>query len=578
MNSLSDDENDADCHRRHAVTDPLLVRPRECSVDDSDDDNDVEEDDDDDDDDDDDLDTVSDDDKDNDDFDKEEQEMMDATTENNKPILLRIKCSHYKDVTIRVRPSDSIARVKEKVLFRLQRENAESSSSSSTTSNTKFQDAYVRLIAKGRLLAPDATKMREFIMHATTNININNNNNNTRLVLRNDDVLHAVLAPRQAPGQAPGPQAVLQQPHFHNNNNSGGGGGGGAAATTALRGAGIDASGLVVPSQPGEFDDEENDDSTVEEEETEEEVQDVDLERGGQASSSSPMSSPSSSNTTNRRATTTTSSSSSSSSSSSRRRGFDRLRNAGLRRSEVSAVRAYFSRHVDRFVRQHADFATAIANSIPDTEPDALLRRRHLQEEAWMLAQGPLSEFRINLSTVNVFNELQQSSSNNPFINAGINNMAAAAAAASGSAGLGGIAGPPSTLQARQNAAALQQFRQRSAATASTSSEALWRAGGISAQVGTDKDFLWGFLLGFFVGFFMLVWVWMPTVPHKQKLGILTGISFQLALGMLKQGNNSSGAGGEDYNADYDLYNLDEQSSHHLRGGGGRHDVILVGD
>jgi hypothetical protein len=33
----------------------------------------------------------------------------------------------------------------------------------------------------------------------------------------------------------------------------------------------------------------------------------------------------------------------------------------------------------------------------------------------------------------------------------------------------------------------------------------------------------------FFVGFIMLVWVWMPTVPHKQKLGILTGISFQLA-------------------------------------------------
>jgi hypothetical protein len=32
----------------------------------------------------------------------------------------------------------------------------------------------------------------------------------------------------------------------------------------------------------------------------------------------------------------------------------------------------------------------------------------------------------------------------------------------------------------------------------------------------------------------MLVWVWMPTVPHKQKLGILTGISLQLALSLLK--------------------------------------------
>jgi hypothetical protein len=55
-----------------------------------------------------------------------------------------------------------------------------------------------------------------------------------------------------------------------------------------------------------------------------------------------------------------------------------------------------------------------------------------------------------------------------------------------------------------------------------------------ATSVGTDRDFLWGFLLGFFVGFLMLVWVWMPTVPHKQKLGILTGISFQLAMNFLK--------------------------------------------
>ena len=52
--------------------------------------------------------------------------------------------------------------------------------------------------------------------------------------------------------------------------------------------------------------------------------------------------------------------------------------------------------------------------------------------------------------------------------------------------------------------------------------------------VGSDRDFMWGFLLGFFVGFLMLVWVWMPSVPHKQKLGILTGISLQLALSLLR--------------------------------------------
>ena len=65
------------------------------------------------------------------------------------------------------------------------------------------------------------------------------------------------------------------------------------------------------------------------------------------------------------------------------------------------------------------------------------------------------------------------------------------------------------------------------------------RHGG-SVSVGTDRDFLWGFMLGFFVGFLMLIWIWLPTVPHKQKLGILTGYSFHLALGMLKGSNHSN--------------------------------------
>jgi hypothetical protein len=56
-----------------------------------------------------------------------------------------------------------------------------------------------------------------------------------------------------------------------------------------------------------------------------------------------------------------------------------------------------------------------------------------------------------------------------------------------------------------------------------------------TTTLGSDRDFMWGFLLGFFVGFVMLIWVWMPTIPHKQKLGILTGISFQLALNVVQE-------------------------------------------
>ena len=56
---------------------------------------------------------------------------------------------------------------------------------------------------------------------------------------------------------------------------------------------------------------------------------------------------------------------------------------------------------------------------------------------------------------------------------------------------------------------------------------------------GTDKDFVWGFILGFFVGFIMLFWVWIPTVPHKQKIGIISGISFQLGLNLLRKGGEN---------------------------------------
>lgn len=143
---------------------------------------------------------------------------------------------------------------------------------------------------------------------------------------------------------------------------------------------------------------------------------------------------------------------------------------SGLSRHEISAIRIYFSRNVDRYVEQHPD-------EIEDQESG--LTRRHMYEDAWMQVQGPASEFRFNLNQ----------------------------------------SGP------------------------------IFARGGMDSGVvtrtaiGTDRDFLWGFLLGFFVGFLMLVWVWMPTVPHKQKLGILTGISVQLALSLFQtngEGDNGS--------------------------------------
>jgi hypothetical protein len=189
------------------------------------------------------------------------------------------------------------------------------------------------------------------------------------------------------------------------------------------------------------------------------------------------------------RPTTRRSSSAATTSSSQiRHRGFDRLRwSMGLRRSQVAVMRAYFSPHVDRWARNNPERARQLADGVGD----ALLRRR-IHEEAWMATQGPGSEFRINLS-------------------------------GGGSATDGlfpGTAGSAPPLFA--------------------SGMARPGAPGLRAPivVGTDRDFFWGFVLGYFVGFLMMLWVWMPTVPHKQKLGILTGISFHMAVGLMKSGDD----------------------------------------
>jgi len=161
------------------------------------------------------------------------------------------------------------------------------------------------------------------------------------------------------------------------------------------------------------------------------------------------------------------------------RRGFDRLRAAGLSRQEITALRSYFNRHVDRYIEQQqeqnnnnsAGTDSSDAPTLHLDEPD-LRRRRLLVEEEWMVSQGPASEFRLNLNQ---------------------NTLLRFAALSGGGSSATGI---------------------RTA----------------TARVGNDRDFLWGFCLGFFVGFISLVWVWMPTIPHKQKVGILCGLFFQLAM------------------------------------------------
>lgn len=324
------------------------------------------------------------------------------------PQVLDLRVKSFKEVDIRISESCNVARVKKVITDAL---------------GEQAHNRYLRLICKGRLLAPDSSQLSEFSV-------------------QNGDVVHAVLA---AVGVRGGQQAALSRSTINTS----------TTGTTTRRHR--TTRGLLQPGgrivrgagADSDIDDSSNDSGD-------------DLEDGNG----------------NRR----------------ERLGFDRLRQSpGLSRSEVRAVRSYFSSLVDTFIQANPVIAQEIANnsnsslensnnnsSSENTNGDNQRRLRLMQEDAWMSRQGPASEFHLNLTTTQ-----------------------ASSAAASVFFGT-----------SRNTDGNAPVFR--------------------ATTVGTDRDFVWGFMLGFFVGFLMLVWVWMPTVPHKQKLGILTGISFQLAMSFFK--------------------------------------------
>lgn len=58
-----------------------------------------------------------------------------------------------------------------------------------------------------------------------------------------------------------------------------------------------------------------------------------------------------------------------------------------------------------------------------------------------------------------------------------------------------------------------------------------------SADLGSPRDFAWGFVMGFVLGFIMLLYLWERSVSHRSKLGIMAGASCQL---LLKVAHDSS--------------------------------------
>jgi len=209
------------------------------------------------------------------------------------------------------------------------------------------------------------------------------------------------------------------------------------------------------------------------------------------------------------------------------RLGFDRLRSEGLSRHEITALRIYFTRQVSRYnteqeflarARQRPqldeenpsnnntttnnnntnttsshtnstsnDETTNSSNPSSTNTGDARIDRGRM-EDRWMETQGPHSEFRLNLN------------SSNPLLASRYYNMQTAA---------DGVA-------SRADDAMIGSLSNRT-------------------SLGSDRDFIWGFVLGYFLGFMMMFWVWMPSVPHKQKMGILTGLCLQMTLKMMKE-------------------------------------------
>ena len=49
-------------------------------------------------------------------------------------------------------------------------------------------------------------------------------------------------------------------------------------------------------------------------------------------------------------------------------------------------------------------------------------------------------------------------------------------------------------------------------------------------ELGVPREFVWGFVMGFVLGFIMLFWLWERSVSHRQKMGILTGVTAQLSM------------------------------------------------
>lgn len=176
-------------------------------------------------------------------------------------------------------------------------------------------------------------------------------------------------------------------------------------------------------------------------------------------------------------------------------RGLDTLMLPGAHRSalsidEVASLRSYFHEDIVEYARENLE------RERDETAVDFIYRC----EGEWMAAQGPGSEFRLNLYGRSIFNL-------NPAL---LNNSSVIDSASGGSSGAG--------------ARAL-----RLAFSSDVN-------GTPTPELGTYREFFYGFLMGFALGFMMVFCLWDSNVSHRQKLGILCGLLVQMVFTLVQQG------------------------------------------
>lgn len=163
------------------------------------------------------------------------------------------------------------------------------------------------------------------------------------------------------------------------------------------------------------------------------------------------------------------------------RRGFDRFRDHGVTREGVESLRTFFSDQVTQFA---VDSLGVERESLTDMNNRDNPDRARL-EDAWIAAHGQ-GEFGMNLDSI------------------------------------------PNENGVSETAPALTPSLLFSHHTFDNSQE----DGG---NLGLPRDLIWGFLMGLFLGIIMLFWIWERSVSHRHKMGILSGVSCQLAIRYLKK-------------------------------------------